>query len=114
MQAKIKFTEKKNIKFFSTWNKEGHLHDEDCPYNINYTEKKRIYGYFSKIWLSDEDVFRRLKRKMMEKQRKRKEMEREKNDEEEEDEEEEEEEEKKDNNKSGDEGNSGNGSAEEN
>ena len=62
----------------------------------------------------DEEKKKELKRKMMEKQRKRKEMEREKNDEEEEDEEEEEEEEKKDNNKSGDEGNSGNGSAEEN
>lgn len=30
--AKIKFTERKNnVKFFSTWNKQGKLHNEGCP-----------------------------------------------------------------------------------
>lgn len=38
--AKIKFTERKNnVKFFSTWNKEGHLHKEGCPYHVDYKGK---------------------------------------------------------------------------
>ena len=33
-QARIKFTQRKNdIKFFSTWNKEGNLHENSCPYH---------------------------------------------------------------------------------
>lgn len=39
-KAKIKFTQRKdNSKFFSTWNKEGSLHNEDCPYHVEYQGK---------------------------------------------------------------------------
>ncbi len=35
--AKMKFTHRKDgLKFFSTWNKDGALHNEDCPYHVNY------------------------------------------------------------------------------
>ena len=38
--ARIKFTQRKNgIKFFSTWNREGTLHDEKCQYHVNYKNK---------------------------------------------------------------------------
>lgn len=39
-QARIKFTQRKNdIKFFSTWNKEGNLHEKSCPYHVDYKGK---------------------------------------------------------------------------
>lgn len=66
--AKIKFTERKNnIKFFSTWNKEGHLHKEGCPYHVNYKGKvgrKKLRAYYEGIELSEEAILRRLQRKM--------------------------------------------------
>ena len=66
--AKIKFTERKNnIKFFSTWNKEGHLHKEGCPYHVDYKGKvgrKKLRAYYESIELSEEAILRRLQRKM--------------------------------------------------
>ncbi len=66
--AKIKFTERKNnVKFFSTWNKEGHLHNEGCPYHVDYKGKvgrKKLRAYYESIELSEETILRRLQRKM--------------------------------------------------
>lgn len=66
--AKIKFTERKNnVKFFSTWNKEGHLHKEACPYHVDYKGKmgrKKLSAYYESIELSEEAILRRLQRKM--------------------------------------------------
>lgn len=66
--ARIKFTERKNnIKFFSTWNKEGQLHKEGCPYHVDYKGKvgrKKLSAYYESIELSDETILRRLQRKM--------------------------------------------------
>lgn len=66
--AKIKFTERKNnVKFFSTWNKEGHLHNEGCPYHVDYKGKmgrKKLSAYYESIELSEETILRRLQRKM--------------------------------------------------
>lgn len=66
--AKIKFTERKNnVKFFSTWNKEGHLHDEGCPYYVEYkgsVGRKKLNAYYQSIELSDESILQRLQRKM--------------------------------------------------
>lgn len=66
--ARIKFTERKNsIRFFSTWNKEGHLHNEGCPYHVNYkgvVGRKKLSAYYESIELSEETILRRLQRKM--------------------------------------------------
>lgn len=66
--AKIKFTERKNdVKFFSTWNKEGHLHNLDCPYHVDYKGKigrKKLIAFYKRIELSDDVVQQRLQRKM--------------------------------------------------
>ena len=66
--AKIKFTERKNnVKFFSTWNKEGHLHKEGCPYHVDYKGKvgrKKLSAYYESIELSEETILCRLQRKM--------------------------------------------------
>ena len=66
--AKIKFTERKNnVKFFSTWNKEGHLHKEGCPYHVDYKGKigrKKLSAYYESIELSEDAILRRLQRKM--------------------------------------------------
>lgn len=66
--AKIKFTERKNnVKFFSTWNKEGHLHKESCPYYVAYKGKigrKKLRAYYECIELSEETILHRLQRKM--------------------------------------------------
>ncbi|MDE6026297.1 MAG: hypothetical protein K2G45_12705 [Lachnospiraceae bacterium] len=66
--AKIKFTERKNnVKFFSTWNKEGHLHKEGCPYHVDYKGKvgrKKLSAYYESIQLSEEAILHRLQRKM--------------------------------------------------
>lgn len=66
--AKIKFTERKNnVKFFSTWNKEGHLHLQGCPYYIDYMGKmgrRKLSAYYKSIELSEEDILHRLQRKM--------------------------------------------------
>ena len=67
-QARIKFTQRKNdIKFFSTWNKEGNLHEKSCPYHVDYKGKmgrKKLNAYYQSIELSEEIIWRRLKRKM--------------------------------------------------
>ena len=67
-QARIKFTQRKNdIKFFSTWNKEGNLHEKSCPYHVDYKCKmgrKKLNAYYQSIELSEEIILRRLKRKM--------------------------------------------------
>ena len=66
-QARIKFTQRKNdIKFFSTWNKEGNLHEKSCPYHVDYKGKmgrKKLNAYYQSIELSEEIILRRLKRK---------------------------------------------------
>lgn len=66
--AKIKFTEKKNnVKFFSTWNKEGHLHKDGCPYKVDYKGKvgrKKLRAYYESIELREDMILHRLKRKM--------------------------------------------------
>ena len=66
--TRIKFTERKNsVKFFSTWNKEGHLHKEGCPYHVDYKGKmgrKKLSAYYESIELSEETILRRLQRKM--------------------------------------------------
>ncbi len=71
--ARIKFTEKKNnVKFFSTWNKEGNLHEIDCPYHVDYKGKvgrEKLAAYYESIELSDETILRRLKQKMASLQR---------------------------------------------
>mgnify|MGYP001019282368 CR=1 FL=1 len=68
--ARIKFTERKNnVKFFSTWNKEGNLHDEGCPYRIDYDGKigrKKLEDYYKSIEPSEEVILSRLQRKMKE------------------------------------------------
>ncbi len=39
-EARIKFTQRKNnTKFFSTWNKEGDLHSEECEFHVKYKNK---------------------------------------------------------------------------
>lgn len=67
-KARIKFTERKNeVKFFSTWNKEGGLHDKECPYHVDYKGKKgraKLKAYFEGIQIDDDVILNRLKRKM--------------------------------------------------
>lgn len=66
-KARIKFTHKKNnVKFFSTWNKEGKLHDKGCPYYVEYKGKKgreKLNAYYKSIELDDDTILRRMKRK---------------------------------------------------
>lgn len=67
-KARIKFTERKNnVKFFSTWNKEGDLHDKGCPYHVEYKGKKgrmKLKEFYEGIQLDDETILRRLRWKM--------------------------------------------------
>lgn len=67
-KARIKFTERKNnVKFFSTWNKEGEFHDEDCPYHVDYKGKKgraKLKAYYEGIQLDDDTILKRLQWKM--------------------------------------------------
>lgn len=67
-EARIKFTQRKNnVKFFSTWNKEGNLHREDCPYHVDYKGKvgrAKLEAFYESIELDDETILRRLKQKM--------------------------------------------------
>lgn len=66
--ARIKFTERKNNKkFFSTWNKDGELHEEGCPYRVEYTGKggrKKLAAFYENVELTDEVILRRLQAKM--------------------------------------------------
>lgn len=65
--ARVKFTQRKNnIKFYSTWNKEGRLHGQWCPYYVEYKGVKgreKLNAYFKSIELDDDTIFRRIKRK---------------------------------------------------
>lgn len=67
-KARIKFTERKNdIKFFSTWNKEGYLHDKGCSYYVEYKGKmgrKKLHAYYEAIELDDNSILKRLQWKM--------------------------------------------------
>ena len=67
-KARIKYTERKNdVKFFSTWNKEGHLHDEGCPYHVDYKGKRgraKLEAHYKGIQLDDDTILKRLKWKM--------------------------------------------------
>ena len=67
-EARIKFTQRKNnVKFFSTWNKEGNLHKEKCPYHVDYKGKigrAKLEAFYQSIELDDETILRRLKDKM--------------------------------------------------
>lgn len=66
-KARVKFTQRKNNnKFFSTWNKEGKLHNKDCPYYVEYKGVKgreKLNAYYKSIELDDETIFNRIKRK---------------------------------------------------
>lgn len=65
--VRIKFTERTdNVKFFSTWNKEGHLHDIGCPYHVEYKNKagrKKLNAFYKSIELDDDTIYSRLKAK---------------------------------------------------
>lgn len=67
-KARIKYTERKNnVKFFGTWNKEGNLHDEGCPYHVDYKGKKgraKLIAYYEGIQLDDDTILKRLQWKM--------------------------------------------------
>ena len=77
-KARVKFTQRKNnIKFFSTWNKEGKLHNKDCPYFVEYKGVKgrqKLNAYYKSIELDDDTIFNRIKRKYNELHRSIKEM----------------------------------------
>lgn len=66
-KARVKFTQRKNNnKFFSTWNKEGKLHNKDCPYFVEYKGvkgRKKLNAYCKSIQLDDDTIFNRIKRK---------------------------------------------------
>ena len=66
-KARIKFTQRKNnMKFFSTWNKEGKLHEKYCPYYVEYKGligREKLNAFYKNIELDDEIIFDRLKRK---------------------------------------------------
>lgn len=66
--ARIKFTERKDgIKFFSTWNKDGSLHNEYCPYYVEYKGKigrKKLNAYYKKIEPDEDAILASLQRKM--------------------------------------------------
>lgn len=67
-KARIKYTERKNnVKFFSTWNKEGALHDKDCPYHVDYKGKKgraKLRAFYEGVQLDDDTILKRLQWKM--------------------------------------------------
>jgi len=67
-KARIKYTERKNrVKFFSTWNKEGNLHDEGCPYHVDYKGKKgreKLIAFYKSVEIDDDTILRRLKWKV--------------------------------------------------
>lgn len=67
-KARIKFTEKKNgKKFFSTWNKEGKAHDQECEYHTKYMGiygRKRLLAEEEKMQINDEQIEASIKRKI--------------------------------------------------
>lgn len=67
--ARIKFTARRDgSKFFSTWNKEGNLHDKEyCPLNVKYKGKigrKRIKDIYEQADISDEHIKGTINRKI--------------------------------------------------
>lgn len=66
-KAKIKFTQKlDDNKFFSTWNKEGSLHEIDCPYHIDYNNeigRRKLAELYEAVSLTDEHIMNTLKYK---------------------------------------------------
>lgn len=66
-KARVKFTERKNgFKFFSTWNGEGELHDEGCPYSVQYRGKigrKKLEAFYRAIDIDEDGIARRLRNK---------------------------------------------------
>ena len=67
-KARIKYTERKDgVKFFSTWNKEGSLHDGGCPYHVDYKGKKgreKLIAFYKSVAIDDDTILRRLKWKV--------------------------------------------------
>lgn len=67
-EARIKFTQRKNdIKFFSTWNKEGELHKEDCQYHVEYKGKlgrKKLKAVYEKAEVDTNHIKGTIKRKI--------------------------------------------------
>ena len=67
-EARIKFTERKNgIKFYSTWNKEGSKHKEDCEFHVNYKGKagrKRLIAEEEKRQITEEQIENAIERKI--------------------------------------------------
>lgn len=59
-KSKIKFTHRKNnSKFFSTWNGEGTMHDEGCPFHVDYRGnigRKKLKAYYEKREINDYDI----------------------------------------------------------
>lgn len=66
--ARIKFTERKNgIKFYSTWNKEGDKHSEDCEFHVKYKGKvgrKRLMADEEKRQMTEDQIKNAIERKI--------------------------------------------------
>lgn len=67
-EARIKFTERKNgIKFYSTWNKEGNKHKENCEFHVNYKGKagrKRLIAEEEKRQITEQQIENAIDRKI--------------------------------------------------
>lgn len=67
-RAKMKYTQRKDgVKFFSTWNKQGGAHSDDCPYNVIYRGERgrvKLEAFYRNVRLDDDTILKRLKRKM--------------------------------------------------
>lgn len=59
-KARIKFTHKKNnSKFFSTWNGEGAIHKEGCPFHVEYKGKigrNKLKAFYEKREINENDI----------------------------------------------------------
>ncbi|HYF82634.1 MAG TPA: hypothetical protein VEB00_06365 [Clostridia bacterium] len=66
-EAHIKFTERTDgKKFFSTWNKEGSAHKDDCPLFVVYkgsVTRNSVYGSYVNVDISEDRILESLKRK---------------------------------------------------
>ncbi len=66
-KARVKFTERKNgFKFFSTWNGDGELHDEGCPYSVEYRGqigRKKLEAFYKAIDIDEDEIAKRLRKK---------------------------------------------------
>ena len=69
-KARIKFTQRKNnTKFFSTWNKEGDLHEKECQYHVDYKGKmgrQKLKALFEEEELDSDRIMQTVKRKLKE------------------------------------------------